>query len=303
MKGIFDTRSDSQYDDDIVRRYHFPNRYLAEAQKTIGDWIVYREPRRGGGREGYVAVAKVVKIDPDPAASDHSYAIVDGFLPFERVVAFRGPAGFRESQLRLLPEAAQVGAALRGRSIRLLASHDFGAIVAEGLSETLSPANAVKLGLEPTNLDPATAALLVPAFDPTDRPFEQLLVNRRIRDAAFRNAVCTAYDNTCAVTGLRIVNGGGRAEVQAAHIVPVAAGGPDVVPNGIALSATAHWLFDRHLISLTDDFGLLVSHNKVPAEFRALFAKQMDRIRLPADPRFHPHMPYVRRHRELFAAA
>jgi putative restriction endonuclease len=33
----------------------------------------------------------------------------------------------------------------------------------------------------------------------------------------------------------------------------VAEGGPDVVQNGIALSATAHWLFDRHLIALTDD--------------------------------------------------
>jgi hypothetical protein len=30
------------------------------------------------------------------------------------------------------------------------------------------------------------------------------------------------------VTGLRIINGGGRAEVQAAHIQPVADDGPDV---------------------------------------------------------------------------
>ena len=28
MKAIFDTRAESGYDDDIVRRYHFPNRYL-----------------------------------------------------------------------------------------------------------------------------------------------------------------------------------------------------------------------------------------------------------------------------------
>lgn len=54
-----------------------------------------------------------------------------------------------------------------------------------------------------------------------------------------------------------------------AHLVY--AGGPDVVQNGLALSGTAHWLFDRHLISLTDDYGLLVSHNKVPAEWPAFF--------------------------------
>src|ERR1700726_2622762 len=83
----------------------------------------------------------------------------------------------------------------------------------------------------------------------------------------------------------------------------VSQGGPDVVQNGIALSATVHWLFDRHLISLTDDLGLLVSHNKVPSELRPLFARQLDRIHLPADRRLWPHPAYVRRHREGFAAA
>ena len=33
MKVVFDTRPDTGYDDDIVRRYHFPNRYLADARK------------------------------------------------------------------------------------------------------------------------------------------------------------------------------------------------------------------------------------------------------------------------------
>ncbi|MGE4078360.1 MAG: HNH endonuclease, partial [Reyranella sp.] len=100
-------------------------------------------------------------------------------------------------------------------------------------------------------------------------------MNRKVREANFRRHVCEAYDNTCAVTGLRILNGGGKAEVQAAHIWSVANGGPDVVQNGLALSATAHWLFDRHLISLTDDYGLLVSHNRIPSELQALFQKQL----------------------------
>jgi putative restriction endonuclease len=108
------------------------------------------------------------------------------------------------------------------------------------------------------------------------------------------------YDNRCALTGLRIMNGGGKAEVQAAHIWPVASGGPDVVQNGLALSGTVHWLFDRHLISLTDDYRLLVSHNKVPAELRGLFAKQMDRIHLPTDSKLWPRPAYIARHREAF---
>jgi putative restriction endonuclease len=112
--------------------------------------------------------------------------------------------------------------------------------------------------------------------------------------------VITAYTSTCAVTRLQIVNGGGRVEAQAAHIWSVEEGGPDVVQNGIALSATAHWLFDRHLISLTDDLGLLVSHNRVPTELQPLFANQLERIHLPADRRLWPHIPYVQRHRAVY---
>jgi putative restriction endonuclease len=129
---------------------------------------------------------------------------------------------------------------------------------------------------------------------------QQILLNRKIRDASFRRQVCDAYDNRCAITGLRLVNGGGKAEAQAAHIWPVAEGGPDIVQNGIALSGTIHWLFDRHLISLTNEYRLLVSHNKVPAELRGLFANQLDRIRLPNDPRLWPHAKYVEKHREAF---
>jgi len=81
----------------------------------------------------------------------------------------------------------------------------------------------------------------------------------------------------------------------------VFSGGPDVVQNGLALSGTVHWLFDRHLISLTDDYRLLVSHNKVPSELRGLFARQMDRVNLPKDARLWPHPTYIARHREAFS--
>jgi putative restriction endonuclease len=98
------------------------------------------------------------------------------------------------------------------------------------------------------------------------------------------------------------VNGGGKPEVQAAHIWAVSDGGPDVVQNGIALSGTIHWLFDRHLISLTDEYRLLVSHNRVPTELQSLFQGQLNRIHLPADKRLWPHPGYISRHRERFVS-
>ena len=100
-----------------------------------------------------------------------------------------------------------------------------------------------------------------------------------------------------------MINGGGRAEVQAAHIRPVAEDGPDIVQNGLALCGTAHWLFDRHLISVTDDYRLLVSHNKIPEEFRGLLAPQLGQIHLPADKALWPRPAYLQHHRERFAGA
>lgn len=82
---------------------------------------------------------------------------------------------------------------------------------------------------------------------------------------------------------------------------PPTDGGPDIVQNGLALSANAHWLFDRHLISLYDKCRLLVSHNKVPSELIRLFPQPGERVRLPSDIRLHPRADYVARHRARFA--
>ena len=103
------------------------------------------------------------------------------------------------------------------------------------------------------------------------------------------------------MTGLRIINGGGRSEVQAAHIKPVADGGPDVTHNGIALSATVHWLFDRHLISINEDYRLLVSHNRVPSELQSLFRSEHETLYLPKDRRLWPHPAFLASHREKYA--
>jgi putative restriction endonuclease len=304
MKAVFDTKPNSGYDDEITRQYHFPARsnYMAAARGALGDWIVYREPQRNNGRRAYIAVARVLEIRPDPQRPDHAYAIMGDYLPFDRPVPFAGDARYWEAPLRAIEDPNRVGQGLQGKAMRPLADADFTAIVAAGLTETLAPENSIRLGLGVEDLPQPFDYDTPPGLDQVRR-VEAMLVNRKIRDANFRRQVCEAYDDRCAVTGLRIINGGGRAEVQAAHVWSVETGGPDVVQNGLALSGTIHWLFDRHLISLTAEYRLLVSHNKVPAELRGLFEKQMDRIHLPADRRDWPHPSYVERHRQAFMAA
>ena len=128
----------------------------------------------------------------------------------------------------------------------------------------------------------------------------QFLLNRKIRDASFRRTIMNAYDSTCAVTRARIINGKGRAEAQAAHIDPVANHGPDTVGNGIALSSTCHWLFDRHLISLSDNYGLLVKENKIPRVILNLIKKSKKQILLPKNELYRPRIEYIQQHRKIF---
>jgi putative restriction endonuclease len=65
MKGIFDTKPNSGYDDEITRRYHFPPQYRGVVRPLIGDWIIYREPQRNGGRRAYIAAARVLRRRAD----------------------------------------------------------------------------------------------------------------------------------------------------------------------------------------------------------------------------------------------
>ena len=227
---------------------------------------------------------------------------------YESTIATVSQAARWEAGLRGIAEPSRVGQALQGRSLRLISDQDFAAIVDAALGETFEPNNITRYAdgfTAPDYSDMAPPLEGYPTLPGQDfvRRVEETLVTRKIREANFRRLVCQAYDDTCAVTRLRIINGGGRSEVQAAHIWPVAEGGPDVVQNGIALCATAHWLFDRHLISMTDDYRLLVSHNEAPEALRGLFAQQLDRIHLPADARLRPHPAYLSRHREAFMAA
>lgn len=126
----------------------------------------------------------------------------------------------------------------------------------------------------------------------------QQFTNRAVRDRVFRKIVIRAYDERCAITNLKFINGGGRAEVDAAHIQPVQHNGPDIVNNGIALSGTAHWMFDRGLISLSDDFDILISRQVNDIDSVRSFIRKSGRAALPLRPSDYPHARFLRWHRE-----
>ena len=97
----------------------------------------------------------------------------------------------------------------------------------------------------------------------SDRSLVQHVSHRPLCDAMFASGVERAYDTTCPVSGLPIVNGRRRAGAKAAHIRPVKDDGPYSVSNGLALSASVHWMFDRGLVSVDDEFMLLITEESI----------------------------------------
>lgn len=290
--AVFIHRSDSIYSDIPAERYQFPARYLGTARSCEGDWITYLEPRRATNPRGYFAVAKVQQIVADPGMSGMYLAVIEPntYLDFANAVPFNGPDGIVEQGL--LNAQGKVSG-LRQSAVRPLSLRDFNRIVSAGLDEP--DAVLPREGHAPRNELDETQT---PFIYEQERERVSQLTSRVLRDRVFRRIVLRAYDQRCAITGLKLINGGGRAEVAAAHIRPVEKNGPDILSNGIALSGTAHWMFDRGLVTLADDLEILVSRQVNDLDGVRGMINQTGRALCPQRISERPHTRFLSWHRE-----
>lgn len=291
--AVFTTKVNPVYDDLPEFRYHFPATYLNQVKQTIGDLIIYYEPRREGadlagsaGRQCYFATARVVRIVEDKSRKHHYYAHMADYLEFTKPVPFKLRGIYPEAALR--KEDGSTNKGRFGRSVRILSTEDFQTICRLGFAGAQRPERdgTTRYAL---NEEPAVSG----------QPRRMQIMERPFRDAAFTRVIQDEYDNTCAMTGLKLVNGGGRCEIEAAHIRPVSEDGPDSPRNGIALSRTIHWMFDRHFLSISDAGEILVAEKYVPAQVRALLNPDR-KVRMPSSRSCQPHPVFLEYHRGLF---
>lgn len=297
---VFMLRPDSIYDDNPSVQYQFPKQYLGRASQAVGDWVVYLEPGKVARSRGYFGIARVTRIIPDPKADGMYLALVEpgSYLDFARSVPFREKTGTPIERGLLNDEENLSGRAQA--AVRPVSAADFLRIIEAGLDErdTFLP----RQESHPAPEQPAIASNLdneqAPFAFSVDRERVQQLTSRPVRDKAFRRLVLSAYDERCAITGLKFINGGGRAEVNAAHIRPVEHDGPDILTNGIALSGTAHWMFDRGLISLSDDLDILISRQVNDVDSVRSFIRSDGRAATPTRPVDRPRPEFLKWHRE-----
>lgn len=128
--------------------------------------------------------------------------------------------------------------------------------------EEESSAAAINFGLDPVSLAPVEN----PVNGHQGEPGEVEIVNdgetetaasvvTRRKQAFFRQAVLTAYRNTCPITGISV-----PALLNASHIIPWSANSRRRLDpsNGIALNALHDRAFDRGLITFENDLVVLV---------------------------------------------
>lgn len=308
MKAVFTTKVEPTYQDLPEVRYHFPRSYLRQVEAALGDWIIYYEPRRSsgdlsssGGRQAYFATARVEKIIAHPTIDDHFYALMSDYLPFDHTVSFRDGGHYYEAGLRKTDGSTNKGAF--GRAVRNISDAEYDLILHSGYAHILGRASRERS--EPDVSEdplPQLAGFQAPgqeAFEPfmVERAIITQITQRPFRDRAFSAAVKTAYVDTCAITGMKIINGGGRSEVQAAHIRPVADSGPDSVRNGLALSGTVHWMFDRGLLSIDEDYSILVAQDRVPDTVKRIIRDE-GKMLLPVRADERPHLQFLKYHRD-----
>lgn len=291
--GVFIHRSDSIYDDSPAEQYQFPSQYLRRVEACIGDWIIYYEPSKVAETRGYFAIARVQQVIPDPGTSGMYLALIEpgSYLDFANPVPFNGPTGPVESGV--LNEKGRISGRAQS-AVRPISPDDFNRICELGLAENAPLLPRRDDDIRPLDLNETQMPF---SFD-QQRDRVSLTVSRILRDRVFRRIVLRAYDERCAITGLKLINGMGRAEVAAAHIRPVEAHGPDIISNGIALSGTAHWMFDRGLISLADNLEILISRQTNDLEEVRSVINKTGHALAPRRISDRPHPHFLKWHRE-----
>ena len=121
----------------------------------------------------------------------------------------------------------------------------------------------------------------------------------RIGQGAFRKKIMAIYRDTCCVTGLNVPELN-----RASHIVPWKEGKKSRMDprNGLCLSGTYDIAFDRYLISLDEDYRIILS-----PDLREYYTKDVVKmyfheregqvIELPTQ--FKPEQVYLAKHRKL----
>jgi putative restriction endonuclease len=134
------------------------------------------------------------------------------YLDFVNAVPFNGPDGVIERGV--LNEEGRISGRAQA-AMRPVSAADFNRILSLGLAEDRPELPRSGEPIEALSPSGSSDRVQAPFMVEQERDRVMQLSSRIVRDRLFRRLVLHAYDKRCAITGLKLINGGGRAEVDA----------------------------------------------------------------------------------------
>ncbi|RZK57196.1 MAG: restriction endonuclease [Pedobacter sp.] len=121
-----------------------------------------------------------------------------------------------------------------------------------------------------------------------------------VRDGLFQRWVTNSYDYQCSFTGMKLGNSFNYNFVDACHIIPFAVSFNDSPTNGIALCPNIHRAFDRGLLSIDEDYQILVSEHLTEDKRHPYALTQLKgrKILLPQHQNHYPAQETLAWHRD-----
>lgn len=121
-----------------------------------------------------------------------------------------------------------------------------------------------------------------------------------LRSSLFKRQVVRVYNNTCCISGMRVDALNNASMIDACHIIPFSLSHDDTIGNGIALCPTLHRAFDRGLVSVDENYRVMVSKAFAESPSRyALRQFQGQQLLVPALAHCQPLSQNFAWHREM----
>ncbi|KAA6344455.1 hypothetical protein EZS27_007901 [termite gut metagenome] len=121
-----------------------------------------------------------------------------------------------------------------------------------------------------------------------------------VRAQAFQRQISLIYNSTCCITGMRIVSNYNISMIDACHIIPFAETHDDTIGNGLALCPNLHRAFDRGLITIDENYKIVVSKSFNEELDTTYSINQFENkiITLPQNKKFYPQKENLIWHNE-----
>jgi len=139
------------------------------------------------------------------------------------------------------------------------------------------------------------------AEPPSEYREHNRIISGFVRNHKFRKNLLPLYDFTCCMSGMKTTPDIGL--IEACHIEDHAFAGNNALTNGIPLCKNLHQAFDSGIISIDDNYQILLKKEQDFKEVISLYGiRQLEqqRIKLPMDEQYYPSLKKLYAHRKRF---